>query len=200
MKTKIVFLLGEAGSGKDTIGKEFVKRGYTRVSFADVMKQEYADLMEINVSELHIQGPKKELHRPGLIEFAENKKKEDPLIWLKKAFAPYQDTSENFKEDLKLVVTDFRRESEVDWYYGMLKSTDVSIYLFRVSRKDIEDNDVLTHFAIGKAIGINKVLTGFINAVIFLKPGGTLLTQNDYKNLVKMAEEKVNGLFFLFNL
>ena len=75
MKRNIIFLLGEAGSGKDTVGKEFVKLGYTRVSFADAMKQQYADLNNIDVQDLQIQGLKKEIHRPKLIEFAENERK-----------------------------------------------------------------------------------------------------------------------------
>ena len=43
MKTShVIFLLGLAGSGKDTVGKAFVDKGYTRVSFADALKDEYA--------------------------------------------------------------------------------------------------------------------------------------------------------------
>lgn len=200
MKTKIIFLLGEAGSGKDTVGNEFVKKGYTRVSFADAMKQEYADKIGIDVQELHVQGPKKEFHRPGLIEFAEAARAIDSLIWLKKGFEPFQDSNKKFKEDLKLVVTDFRRDSEVDWYYEMLQSGEVDLKLFQIAREDVGDKDVLTHYTIGKVKGINKVNLGFIDAVIFLQPAGNKLTPSEYKVLLETAKDKTEKLIFLFDL
>ena len=199
--TKIIFLLGEAGSGKDTTGEHFVSKGYTRVSFADALKEEYALQAGIPVEVLHIQGPEKELHRPKLIEYAEAARKKDPLIWLNKAFKKYQNEDGSFKEDLKLVVTDFRRSDEVDWYYQMRsKVNNVELRMFYINRPDTGDKDVLTHYTIGKVYGVNLIMEGFVDAVIHLHIGGSNLTNEQYISLQEEIKSKVDKLFYLFNL
>lgn len=155
MNTKIVSLLGLAGSGKDTIGQMFIDKGFIRVAFADVLKKEYADLHGISVEDLHKQGPIKELHRPSIIAYAEAKRKEDPLYWISKAFAPYIDVEGNFKPDLKLVITDMRRISEIQWVFER-KVKGEEVFLFRIDR-DIVDLDGLTHQCIGFAKGLQYV-------------------------------------------
>lgn len=113
--TKIIFLLGLSRSGKDTVGQMLADKGYTRVAFADSLKEEYAKTNGIDVSVLQIQGPEKEKHRGGLIELAEDRKKINPNHWLEAAFKPYLTEEGFFKEGLKLVVTDFRRINEIEW-------------------------------------------------------------------------------------
>jgi len=212
-QTKIVFLLGIAGSGKDTVGKTLSDKGFTRVSFADAVKQEYAKLINIDINELYIQGPKKESHREGIIAFAEGEKLKDPLVWLKKAFEPYIEDGE-FKEGLKLVVTDFRRDCEVDWYFnvwsdikefeereGVLstKKYPINLRMFYINRPEVIDEDVLTHYAIGKVQGINKAQPGFIDATIHLK-GQKYMSDVEYVEFKSDIQKKIEKLIYLFDL
>jgi len=185
--TSIVFLLGEAGSGKDSIGKILVEEhGYTRVSFADAVKDEVAKLHDMDVKLLHEQGPVKEKMRSAMIELAENERAKDPLHWLKLAFLKHQDEEFNFKPGLKLVITDCRRDSEIDWLYALKQEIYVANtqsqgraqhyvfpYLFLVKRDNKPiDTDVLTHGCISYAMGIQKVLHE-----------KTLMTHNDIRLL-----------------
>lgn len=174
-------LLGCSRSGKDTVGKYLVdKYKYTRVSFADAVKEEYAAKVGIDVSVLHTQGPEKESHRAGLIEFAEGERKKNPLCWLERAFKPHmEDIKESmdsyaFKEGLNLVVTDCRRTDEIDWvaYFkdlinhvrlemlaeGHQLELYINLELWYVNRSEAEltDTDVLTHKCIGYARGYHR--------------------------------------------
>lgn len=196
--TNIVFLLGEAGVGKDTIAEEFVKRGFKRISFADALKKEYSLQNNVNVKILHTQGPEKENHRLKLIEFAEAKRAKDPLVWINKAFEPYVNPLNGiFHDNLKLIISDLRRESEVDWYYNLWMQVELSekeltkkipleLNLFHVVRPGIKDTDILTAKAIGKVHGINLVVPGFLSGVI-----------NNNSTLIKL-KEKVENLITNF--
>ncbi len=159
MKTQLIFLLGESNVGKDTVGSIFIKHGYTRVSFADLVKEEYATLNSIPLEHLHEFGEMKEKHRPGIIQHAEAKRAIDPYYWLDKAFEPYLTSDKNFKPNLKLVITDCRRFSEIDWIYLKknlaLIDPNFDIKLFHIRNPRTIDTDTLTHFAIGYAYGCN---------------------------------------------
>lgn len=199
--TSVVFLLGEAGVGKDSIAEEFVKNGFIRVSFADALKQEYADQNNIDVKILHTQGLEKESHRLRLIKFAEAARAKDPLVWLNKAFEPYIDPlTRAFKKDIKLIVSDHRRNAEVEWYYNLYAKISrmnnlergysyfpLRLGLFHVVRPGTNDPDVLTALAIGMAHGIDLVNPGFINAVI----------NND--STQEVLKEKIKNLMFSFH-
>lgn len=202
--TKIIFLLGCSLSGKDTIGKMLVSKGYTRVSFADAVKQEYAEQNNLNVEVLHKQGPEKEKHRSGMIELAESKRAIDPLCWLKKAFEPFLDEKGEFKEGLKLVITDCRRSSEIEWIqiqkqhiYDLNTSINdptikhyLDFKLIHVKRPNTIDPDVLTHYTIGYAYGLSHANLPFsiVDASI----------NNDLD--VKALEAKVNLCMEEFDL
>lgn len=177
--SSLIFLLGEAGSGKDTIGEFFINKGYTRVAFGDAAKEEFAKINLIPLQTLHIQGPTKELYRYELIKYAEAKRNEDPLYWIKKAITPFLDENNNIKEGLKLVFTDIRRVSEIDWIYDFKKINEyglemvgeahyIQTKLFLIEREGVEDDDKLTHEAIGYAKGINYADPNvkFIDAII----------------------------------
>ncbi len=194
MNSQIVSLLGLAGSGKDTVGQMFINKGFTRIAFADTLKKEYAELHGIAVEDLHKQGPIKELHRPSIIAYAEAKRKEDPLYWIAKAFAPYLDSDGNLKPDLKLVITDMRRISEIQWVFD--RKTDlipdgkvsVDAFLFRIDR-DIIDLDGLTHQCIGFAKGLQYVHSDLpmIDA--------TILNHGNLKEL----QDKVERIFKVYS-
>lgn len=173
--TQIFFFLGESQSGKDTAGEMLCTfNDFTRVSFADAVKDEVAELHGIDVRLLHQQGPIKEQYRDAMISLAEGKRAIDPLCWVKRAFKPYQNEDGSFKPGLKLVVTDCRRDAEIDWI--LAKKTEIAnaelaaseaetarhyeqVRLFNIIRHNKPvDKDVLTHACIGYALGIQKML------------------------------------------
>jgi hypothetical protein len=179
-KTNICFLLGYAGVGKDTVGEIFVKHGYTRVAFADLVKQEYATLNNLDYNKLQTDREYKETHRLGIIEYAESFRKKDPNYWINKAFEPYIDPLiNNFKEGLKLVITDCRRSGEIDWVLNQKQYIDslneqhssirhyVNITLIQIINPNIIDPDTITHYTIGYAHGIQQMYPNFIDASIY---------------------------------
>lgn len=216
-KTNIVFLLGCSRSGKDTIGQHLVdKYKYTRVSFADAVKEQYAQENGIDISVLHTQGPEKESHRAGLISLAEGERLKNPLCWLEKAFKPHmEDIKENmdsyaFKEGLNLVVTDCRRIDEIDWiaYFkdlinhidlelqeeGLSLDAYLNIELWYVSRPEAEaaDTDGLTHQCIGYARGYHRGAIGYpiVDCIVV---NNSTIEQLKYKidRKVESAQEKL---------
>lgn len=186
-KTNICFLLGLAGSGKDTVGNFFVKKGYTRIAFADAAKRDYALFAGADYEKLQHDREYKEMHRSRLIEYAESFRHKDPNYWINKAFEPFIDKDTNqFKPGLKLVITDCRRVSEIDWILNLKKYINtinkeascvnsvlrhyVDVKLVEINNPSVEDRDCLTHYAIGYAHGIHKGCTNwssnFIDAII----------------------------------
>lgn len=205
-KTNIVFLLGLSLSGKDTIGKMFINKGYTRVSFADALKEEYAKRNNLDVNDLHKQGPIKEAHRAGMIELAETEKLSNPLIWFDKALEPYRNEDGSFQEGLNLVITDCRRECEIDWLVGFKQTIKeledqmsrnvpehirhyVNAKLYIVDRPGNVDNDGLTHACIGYARGIDVSLPhiNLLDARI-LNDGDLEVLQRKIDNLFSLEE------------
>lgn len=211
--TSIVFLLGEAGSGKDTVGKVLVEEhGYTRVSFADAVKDEVAKIHNIDVKLLHEQGPIKEEMRGAMISLAEGERAKDPLCWLKYALDKHRDETGDFKPGLKLVITDCRRDSEIDWMYALkqqvlfankeskdLAQHYVFPYLFLIKRENKSlDPDALTHACISYAMGIQKVLqdeTPMFGAGIRLVDG---IIHNS--GTIDYLKSKIGAMVETFNL
>ena len=199
-KTEMVFLLGLSGSGKDTVGQEFINKGYTRVAFADVLKEEYAAMKGIPLESLHIQGPAKEAHREAIIEYAETQRAIDPLHWIKKAIEPYLESHSSIREGLKLVFTDVRRRSELDWIYHIKSIEDrvdegeiISHYerarLFIVDRPGIIDNDMLSHETIGYARGMQR-------ASEFQVVDATIINDGTKEDLAKKVERLCRAYAF----
>ena len=197
--SKIVFLLGKAGSGKDTVGELFIKKGYTRIGFADAVRTEYAERYNVPMEHLTRQGPLKEKHRPNIIELAEGKRDIDPYYWANTALTPYLEKG-IFKPNVKLVITDARRISDIVWYYNMLKTTTYLnadgrteyknfLNLFYVDR-NVEDLDVLTHYTIGYAQGYSKADTVLPLITATIDNNGTL----------EELSQKVEDCFTFYNL
>jgi phosphomevalonate kinase len=181
--TIIIFLGYESLVGKDTVGEIMVNNyGFTRLSFADAMKEELAKQLNIDVKLLQIPGKEKEKYRKQMIEFAEAERAKNPFVWINKAFEPYMNPQlRTFKSGYKLVITDHRRESEVYWYYEMWRILEVQklqwknipkyqpqlqLKLLHIIRPGIKDKDTLTHYALGLAKGIDLIYPGFIDATI----------------------------------
>jgi phosphomevalonate kinase len=194
---KIVFLLGLAKSGKDTIGNQLVNNyEFTRVAFADAAKEEYAKQKNIDIKDLHIQSSIKEFHREGLILMAEEARKKDPEIWIKKALEPFLLHKENifsFKNNIKnIVITDCRRKPEID-YILKGKALGLPFNLVLIEKPNNYDSDILTHETIGYAQGLHKALTiyekkGLIDAII--------VNDKDIESLNKKVQRLVEGVIF----
>lgn len=76
-----IFITGYAGSGKDTLGMALVKyAGFTRLSFADALKEEVADHLGITVVELNA---RKAEFRQLLQEWGTRKRDGDEDYWVK---------------------------------------------------------------------------------------------------------------------
>lgn len=75
-------LSGSIGSGKSAVANLFVERlGYTKISFADKIRQEISSTHSIPIELLH--GETKEEYRNLLIEYGERKRKENRNYWIK---------------------------------------------------------------------------------------------------------------------
>lgn len=186
--TELVFLCGLSRSGKDTVGEEFIKNGYTRVAFGDAVKEEYARLHNIDIKDLHIQGPIKEAHRQGIIDLAETQRAIDPFFWINKAIEPYLDEDKKIKPGLKLVFTDVRRKSEVDFIY-FFRSANADYYIiskvFLINNPTVIDPDTLTHNCIGYLEGLDKASPYKVIDAIILNNG----TKEDLSIKVKRLIE-----------
>lgn len=69
-----IFLLGEMTAGKDYVGQVLINIGYTRIAFADALKEEVAAMHNITVAELNANKAKyrKELQAHGAARRREN--------------------------------------------------------------------------------------------------------------------------------
>lgn len=208
-RTNVIFLLGCSQAGKDTVGEVLIKNyNFQRISFADALKKEMADRYGLDEKLLSIQGEYKEAHRPLMIEVAERERAKDPLCWMKKALSPYIDESIDplygIKDDLNLVITDCRRDAEIDWIYNFKKEINdlesesevhyLNVELWYIQRDEAEQNDpdVLTHYCIGYAKGLHRAANGFnvIDAIIKNNATEEAL-RNKLKQKVEMTLSKI---------
>ncbi len=118
---KILGICGYATSGKDEFAKGLVARGFTRVAFADSLKQEVSRHMGITIERLEAE---KILWRPLLVEYGRGKRRIDPGHWIAQAAAnlPASD----------IVVTDVRYLNEAKWIWSL------GGYLVRIMRPGVE--------------------------------------------------------------
>jgi len=133
--SNIIFLIGKAGSGKDTVAKLFANYGYSRLAFADALKKDYYSGICVDYCADTEDRDFKEKHRQGLINYGEYMRNEyGKYYWIKKAFDNYKGGN--------LIVTDVRRDSEVG-FIKSLKESSHGVFFYYIDR-DIEDSDTLT--------------------------------------------------------
>ena len=133
--SNIIFLIGKAGSGKDTVAKLFANYGYSRLAFADALKKDYYSGICVDYCADAEDRDFKEKHRQGLINYGEYMRNEyGKHYWIKKAFDNYKGGN--------LIVTDVRRDSEVG-FIKSLKESSNGVFFYYIDR-DIEDSDTLT--------------------------------------------------------
>lgn len=133
--SNIIFLIGKAGSGKDTVAKLFADYGYKRLAFADALKKDYYSEFCVNYCPDTEDRDFKEKHRQGLINYGEHMRNtQGKSYWIREAFQNYSN------EDL--IVTDVRRDSELS-FIKSLKNSGGSVFFYYIDR-DVIDSDTLT--------------------------------------------------------
>lgn len=133
--SNIIFLIGKAGSGKDTVAKLFADYGYKRLAFADALKKDYYSEFCVNYCPDTEDRDFKERHRQGLINYGEHMRNtQGKSYWIREAFQNYSN------EDL--IVTDVRRDSELS-FIKSLKNSGGSVFFYYIDR-DVIDSDTLT--------------------------------------------------------
>ncbi len=118
---RILGICGFARSGKDEFGRVLVGKGFTRVAFADSLKQEISRHLGVTVETLE---EEKAIWRPLLVEWGRGRRRLDPDCWIKRA-------SENLPAG-DIVVTDVRYPNEAKWIWSL------GGYLVRIIRPGVE--------------------------------------------------------------
>lgn len=161
---KLILFFGLAGSGKDTAGEVFAESSKIKTAhFALKMKQELAEILNIDVADLINQGPNKEKYRSVMIEYAEMVKKDKgESHWWNILI------EELYQQEVEVcVILDARREIEVYNAYEMWKQDPDSVSIYIIDREGNEDSDFLTHRALAAVKAINYAEGGgFLKSII----------------------------------
>ena len=110
----IIGMCGYAGSGKDAAAKALRERGFTRVAFADELKDELAEVFGLTLQELE---DNKEEWRPLLVEWGRARRRQDPAYWIKKASLTVDLIEGSALGAQHIVVTDVRYPNEAKWLW-----------------------------------------------------------------------------------
>lgn len=122
-----ICLVGKMCAGKDYIGQQLVRHcGYTRLAFADALKQEVADRHGITVDYLN---NNKSVYRAELQQHGKDMRKIDPFYWVNKV----QEMRE--KLDGPVVITDCRHVNEAEW--GLTKDANSRSIVLMVTVTEI---------------------------------------------------------------
>lgn len=159
----VIGLAGYSKSGKDKIGGAISgQHSFKRVAFGDIMKQDMntyfkndviVDLaktgVEMNVGDVDFLNPKttaiKEALRPYMIWFGEEMRRINGAhYWTNRALAEIGDHQ-------KVVMTDIRRECELDIFINKNQTYTFKSLLVHVSQYGLTDTDELTVKAIRRA-------------------------------------------------
>lgn len=119
----IIGLLGFSRAGKDSVAKPFISSGFKRIAFADLPKIDVAKNLGITITELE---EKKDEYRDIIIEYAENKRKINPKVWIDRAL-------NNVDLNQDIIITDIRRIPELEYLID-LKEKGFDVKIFTVER------------------------------------------------------------------
>lgn len=106
---KIVLVSGFAGAGKDTFANVLCKhKGYRRFAFADPIKEQIAESLDVNLQWLHSPVGKQKVVagktlRQHCIDLGESERKKDPEVWGKQIAQQIQESNCE-----KVVISDWR--------------------------------------------------------------------------------------------
>ena len=145
---RLIGLCGYARVGKDEAAKALVELGWTRVAFADMLKDEVCRTFGITPIEL---STRKEEWRPLLVEWGRARRRQDPSYWITRAMAvAVNDLGKG------VVVTDVRYWNEAKYLRG-LEGTIVRIH--RPGFEAINDEE---RASVAEIDGAQKIL-GVVN-------------------------------------
>jgi hypothetical protein len=134
---KIVVLSGWLQSGKDTVGKILVDRfGYKRYAFADALKDELSQVLNVPRSVMDTNDGKMlivqgQTVRQHLIEYGQEQRRKDPLVWVKKVCQKISREGEPL-----VVITDWRMPNEVQGIVDFFKTESTTVMTCRIDRWD----------------------------------------------------------------
>lgn len=136
---QVILLGGKAGSGKDTVASFLCKNyGYTRIAYADALKDYVSNTYNIKRELFDTQDGKKSIIKIGgenitlrqlLIQVGTEKKIDDENYWVDKVINDIYLLQNN-----KIVISDFRYPQE---YTTLLKH--FTIKTLKITRESIED-------------------------------------------------------------
>lgn len=106
----IVGLCGAALSGKDTLAKALISRGWYRGAFADKLKEQCEPT--IGKSFVAMSPAEKEFWRPLLVTVGELRRKQNPNYWIDEMQSHLW---QHVEPGRPVVVTDVRYTNEVQW-------------------------------------------------------------------------------------
>lgn len=79
-----IFIAGKMGAGKDTIAATLVENGFTRLAFADALKEELAETLGVTVDEIN---RNKATYRAELQKLGAARRVEDESYWIQRWLA-----------------------------------------------------------------------------------------------------------------
>lgn len=120
----IIGLCGYARAGKDTMAAAIVERGWTRLAFADNLKDDLRTMLEdavrrggAPVADIQrrvcqmLAGPDKAKARPLMVAYGAFMRTFEPDYWI----ARLRRQIDALPDDARVVITDVRYENEAEW-------------------------------------------------------------------------------------
>ena len=120
MTKTIILLSGKQRSGKDTAAKFMSEKGFKRVAFADVLKEEVSTAYGITLDRLDNLKNTTEQYRSLLISWARCRTMTDPLYFVTKALIEVDKSDDEF-----IVITDFRFKHEKEMLHKFFPDAGV---------------------------------------------------------------------------
>lgn len=129
MLKNIIGIVGTRLSGKDTVANAIqnIFPDFHKINIANKIKENYANLLNINPDILFKQGIEKEEHRMGLITLGLLRREENPDYWVEQV--------NNIAVQLNytnIVIPDIRYENEYNYFCSVAQE----VYLIEVNVED----------------------------------------------------------------
>jgi hypothetical protein len=186
---KIVVLVGGTGTGKDTLAKHFVGKGFEKVTFGDEVKREIYPNLPGGEQYLDKLGEEdrewKDGVRDQIILHAEMQKiKQSPFHWVNKT--KLIDVLDKRKDKVgDIIVTDCRRIEEMHWFLSHANRIKVQVYFVHVFMDGVVDEDYRTNQAIEYGY-LQKIFSAKVESV----KGKPELLEGAADDLIKAMEGK----------
>jgi hypothetical protein len=110
MKRKLIGLIGYARAGKDTAAAPLIANGWTRLAFADQLKEDIGKAIGMPVQAMTAE--QKEFWRPLLVEYGRARRAQHPDYWIWQVESALK---MNVCPGDPVVITDVRYLNECHW-------------------------------------------------------------------------------------